>query len=81
MVETWHSSGMEHSLQEDRVFTNVDLPGGRCPPPDALDDVGCNLIFGKGHRTPCAHRLTPNIAVKKLVEMLHEEGPGQDGAP
>ena len=72
---------MEHGLQEDGVFTNVDLPGRRCPPTDALDDVGCNPIFGKGCCTPHMHRPTPDIAVKKLAEMLPEEGPGWDGAP
>jgi len=38
-------SCMKHRLQEHWVLTDVDLPCGRGPTADSLDDVQCHTIL------------------------------------
>jgi len=38
-------SCMKHCLQEHWVLTDVDLPCGRGPTADSLDDVWCHAIL------------------------------------
>lgn len=40
-------SGMQHSLKENRMLANVNLPSGRSPTSNPLYDVQCNPVLSE----------------------------------
>ena len=72
LASGWSRSTIKKSLNDNWVFSDVNLEGGRCPSTDGLDKMWRSTCFSQSSSTPGSHRGSTNVLGEKFPQLTHE---------
>ena len=66
-------SGVEETLQQGGIFTDIDEESFGSPASGSLDDGRGDTVFSEGSGSSCSHRLASHIALKEEAQAVDEK--------